>query len=81
MQKSQMQNEVLSFLSNQVNIPIEALNATEELKNTGLDSFQIIEMVLFIERKFGIVIPDHAYTPGNLRSVDSIVNCAMEYKM
>lgn len=81
MQKDQMQIEVLRFLSNQINIPPEAINTTDELKNIGLDSFQIIEMVLFIERKFGIAIPDHAYTPGNLRSVDSIVNCAMEYKM
>ena len=80
MQKEQLQKEVLLFLSNQLNIPIEGISATAELKNMGIDSFQIIEMVLFIERKFGIAIPDHAYTPGNLRSVDAIVNCAMEYK-
>ena len=80
MEKEQLQSEVLHFVSNQQNIPLTKIHLNDELKDLGVDSFQIIEMVLFIERKFGISIPDHAYTPDNLRSVDSIVNCAMEYK-
>ena len=79
MQREIIEKEVVQFLSQQIGLPLEKINVDDELKNLGMDSFQIIEMVLFIERKFGIAIPDHAYTPGNLKSVASIVKCAMEF--
>lgn len=79
MQKEVIEKEVVQFLSQQISLSSEKISVEDELKNLGMDSFQIIEMVLFIERKFGIVIPDHAYTPGNLKSVASIVKCAMDF--
>jgi acyl carrier protein len=67
--------EAKKFLSKQLDVKAESIQREAELKSLGLDSFRIIELVLFIERKTGLTFPDHAYTPSNLKSVESIANC------
>jgi len=66
------------FLSKQLELAPEAFDANSELKGLGLDSFRIIELVLFLERKTGLAFPEHAYTPENLKSTESIVSCLMK---
>ncbi|MEO8087749.1 MAG: phosphopantetheine-binding protein [Bacteroidota bacterium] len=66
------------FLSKQLELDPASIEANRDLKSIGLDSFRIIELVLFLERKTGVAFPDHAYTPENLKSVDSIVSCLMK---
>ena len=68
------------FVSEQMNLPSEGINAVTPLKELGMDSFRIIELVLFLERRTGLSFPDHAYTPENLKSVDSIVACFLKLK-
>ncbi|MEO8068406.1 MAG: acyl carrier protein [Flavobacteriales bacterium] len=43
----------------------------------GLDSMSIIELVMYLERKHGIVLPDAALTPGNLSSAEALASCAV----
>ena len=50
------------------------------LSDIGVDSFSIIEIILFIERKFGISIPHESLTPENFVSVDALVLCMDKYK-
>ncbi len=47
-------------------------------KDVGIDSYSVIETVLFIERKFGVALPDEALTPENLKSIESLANCTMK---
>jgi acyl carrier protein len=75
MNKDLIVAEAKKFLSNQLDIKAESIAGEAELKSLGLDSFRIIELVLFIERTTGLNFPDHAYTPSNLKSVESIANC------
>lgn len=42
----------------------------------GIDSMGIIELVLFIERKFRITLPESELVPSNFRSVASLAECA-----
>jgi len=70
--------EASDFLSKQLELNADAINAADELKSIGLDSFRIIELVLFLERRTGLSFPDHAYTPENLKSVDSIAACFLK---
>jgi len=63
------------FLSAQLGVPPESIQSNVSLKSIGLDSFRIIELVLFIERSTGLSFPDHAYTPANLQTVESIASC------
>ena len=70
--------EASVFLSKQLGITPESIDVKLELKSMGMDSFRIIELVLFLERRTGLSFPDHAYTPENLKSVESVVNCFMK---
>lgn len=72
--------EAIGFVSGQLDLSPETILVNQELKGLGMDSFRIIELVLFLERKTGLSFPDHAYTPDNLRSLDSIVSCFMNLK-
>lgn len=60
------------------NILDKSIDLTEDtiLKEIGVDSFSIIEIVLFIERKFGKLIPDHLLVPetfSTLRSLATVI--------
>lgn len=72
--------DAVGFVSKQLDLAPEQVQVQLELKSLGMDSFRIIELVLFMERKTGLSFPDHAYTPDNLRSLDSIVTCFMNLK-
>ena len=78
--KAGLVKEANAFIISQLNIPEGHIDAGRDLKSIGLDSFRIIELVLFLERKTGKSFPDFSYTPANLKSVDSIVNCFISRK-
>lgn len=46
----------------------------------GLDSFSIIEIILFCERKFEIILPDMELTKENLFSSAALAACLEKYK-
>jgi len=58
------------------NISIDENTSFESL---GLDSFSIIEIVLFIERKFGVELSDNDLTKENMHSVHSVTKCIQKY--
>ena len=45
----------------------------------GLDSSSIIELVLFIERKFAVSISEKDLIPENLKSIQALANCTYTY--
>ena len=52
------------------------IDAVTNLKQAGIDSFSTVEIILFIERKYGVVIPDEKLIPENfatLRALSAIV--------
>ena len=49
------------------------------LEQLGLDSFSIIEIVLFIERTYNLELPDNALTKENVYSVDALSKCVHQY--
>jgi acyl carrier protein len=73
--KESIISEAKVFLSGQLGVKNESIQSNAELKSLGLDSFRIIELVLFIERRTGMNFPEYAYTPINLKSVESITEC------
>lgn len=46
----------------------------------GIDSMTVVELVMFIEEEFGIVIPADQLTAFNLNSLDALADCAMKNK-
>jgi len=54
------------------------IDAETELKQAGIDSFSTVEIILFIERKFGVVIPDDKLVPDNFKTLKALAATVQE---
>ena len=48
------------------------LEADTNLKNIGIDSFSIVEIMLFIQQNYNILIPDDQLVPENFRTLKAL---------
>jgi acyl carrier protein len=48
------------------------------LSEAGIDSFALVELVLFCERVLGVRVPDSHLTGDNLASMSSLAKCIAE---
>ena len=48
------------------------------LSQAGIDSFALVELLLFCERVLGVRVPDSHLTGANLTSMASLANCIAE---
>lgn len=70
-----VETRVREFLEgNVVHQSDAAISADESLLDSGiLDSASILELVAFLESRFGIVIPDEELLPQNFETINAIV--------
>lgn len=54
------------------------ITADTDLKQVGIDSFSTVEIILFIERKFGVAIPDEKLIPDNFKTLNSLAAIVLE---
>lgn len=54
------------------------IDAATDLKQAGIDSFSTVEIILFIERKFGVTIPDEKLVPENFKTLQSLAATVQE---
>lgn len=52
--------------------------ADTDLKQVGIDSFSTVEIILFIERKFGVAIPDEKLIPDNFKTLNALAVTVLE---
>lgn len=53
----------------------KGLESDESLTQSGvLDSMGVLELIMFIEEKFGVAIPEEDTLPENLDSIRRVVN-------
>jgi acyl carrier protein len=45
----------------------------------GIDSLAIIELVLFVERKFNVALPEQELIPENFKSARTLAICTRRY--
>ena len=45
------------------------------LAHAGIDSFALVELLLFSERAFGVAVPESHLTRENLASLSSLAQC------
>jgi acyl carrier protein len=64
--------ELLEFVRSQIVAEGIEVDQLTVLNSIGIDSFSLIEIVLFIERQYGIVLADESLVPENLKSIDTI---------
>ncbi len=51
-------NEIKHYVEKNILAPSVTIDADTDLKSAGIDSFSTVEILLFIERKYGTAIPD-----------------------
>ncbi len=72
MAKETYETAIITFLKN--NILSEGVEITPQtiLRETGIDSYSIVEIILFIERQYSYVMPDHLLKSENFATVATI---------
>ncbi len=65
-------SQLCVFLRDNVLAPQIEVTSDTELSEIGVDSFSLMELVLFIERQFALELPAEALTPENIASVGTL---------
>jgi acyl carrier protein len=75
-------NSIIAEIKNYIekNILAEGvqIDANTNLKQVGIDSFSTVEIILFIERRFGVSIPDEKLVPDNFKTIQSLASTVVE---
>lgn len=72
MTQDEIENQLCDFLRTNILADDIAVSPDTELSLLGVDSFSLMELVLFIERRFGLELPAEALTPDNIASVRTL---------
>lgn len=67
-----IENQLCDFLKKNILATDITVTAETELSAIGVDSFSLMELVLFIERRFSLVLPPESLTPENIASVKTL---------
>ena len=67
-----IESNIITFLVNNIVAQNTIITNTTVLRDIGIDSFSIVEIILFIERKYGVVIPDDKLIPENFRTIQAL---------
>lgn len=71
--------QLCRFIEGNLVAPGIVVDGDTSLSKLGLDSFSIIEIVLFIERQFGFTLPDEALSKENIESPNTLAACVWGY--
>jgi acyl carrier protein len=70
----EIEREVRAFIHDNFILDGESLDGDASLTRHGvLDSMGVLELIMFIEERYGLEVPDEDTLPENLDSVDRIV--------
>lgn len=72
METESIEKDIIHFLENNILSEGIKIYSDSSLRDVGIDSFSIVEIILFIERKYDIVIPDHKLIPDNFKTIHTI---------
>lgn len=74
----EVEKSLIIFLENNILGEDLTIDPDSSLAEIGVDSYSIVEILLFIERKYGFVIPDDYLKPENFKNVNSIAKTVMD---
>lgn len=71
---SELERDVRGFITDNFILDGDGLAGDASLTQQGvLDSMGVLELIMFVEERFGVKVPDEDTLPENLDSVDRIV--------
>ena len=78
MDENTIAEEIKKYIEKNILAENIQIDATTNLKQSGIDSFSTVEIILFIERKYGVVIPDEKLIPENFATLQALSAIVME---
>ena len=72
MDENTIAEEIKKYIEKNILAENIQIDATTNLKQSGIDSFSTVEIILFIERKYGVVIPDEKLLPENFATLQAL---------
>jgi acyl carrier protein len=76
--KVKIQEELSAYLYRRFLASDVEIQPTDKFADIGVDSMTVVELVMFIEEEFGIVIPADQLTGDNLATLESLTACAIQ---
>lgn len=70
--------EIKKYIEKNILAEAVQIDANTNLKQAGIDSFSTVEIILFIERKFGVSIPDEKLIPENFKTLEALASTVIE---
>ena len=77
-EQEEIESALIEFVRDNVVAKGVKIEPESVLREVGVDSYSVIEMVLFLERQFGVVLPEEKLIPENLKSVRAMAASAAE---
>lgn len=71
--------ELCSFIRNMIVDKSVVVEPKTDFSEIGIDSLSLIELVLFVERKFQISLPEEDLLPENFKSAETLAQCAYRH--
>lgn len=78
MEQQQIKEEIKKYIEKNILAASVKIDVATDLKNAGIDSFSTVEIILFIERKYGVTIPDDKLVPENFKTIESLAATVQE---
>ena len=71
-----MSQELCSYIKSMIVDKRVVVEPKTNFNQIGIDSLSLIELVLFVERKFNIALPEEDLLPENFKSAETLAKCA-----
>ena len=73
-----IQSDIKKFIESSILDNAVKIDNQTVLQDAGMDSFSIVEIILFIERKYGVGVPNDKLLPENFASIEAIAATVQE---
>jgi acyl carrier protein len=64
--------DIKKYIENNILSADVKIDAFTNLQQAGIDSFSTVEIILFIERQYGVIIPDDKLIPDNFKTLQAL---------
>ncbi len=76
--EKQIKKDLIKYIQEEILDDSIEMNEDSTLSELGIDSFSVVELVLFLERKHGVNIAEKDMLPQNFKNVQCLANCAIQ---
>ncbi|MBY0207117.1 MULTISPECIES: phosphopantetheine-binding protein [Paenibacillus] len=76
MTRDEIKAKIREIMSNELNLTVSAILDEESklFEDLGIDSLMVMQIAVYVEEQFEVVIPDETWEPSALTSVGSLVD-------